>query len=134
MTTDCEDDPRSRTDRKASWLSLGFEELVRSIGTSSATHPMPGSVWDPFDILIVGSGYGGAIAAAQFAGAIEQTGADGNVVAAAGEVDADGACLGAHACTLAFSAIRNARNASITCSVVRSAGWAVESTMMSASA
>src|SRR5258708_10891923 len=67
MTTDCEDDPRSRTDRKASWLSLGFEDLVRSIGGKSAH--APGSMSNPFDVLIVGSGYGGAIAAAELAGA-----------------------------------------------------------------
>ncbi len=74
----------------------------------------------------------------ELAGPIDQAGADGDVVAAAGEIDPDGACLGArlgvHARTFAFSAIRKARRASITCSVVRSAGWAVESTMMSASA
>jgi choline dehydrogenase-like flavoprotein/pimeloyl-ACP methyl ester carboxylesterase len=69
MTTNSTDYSRSRTDRKASWLSLGFEDLVRSIGTSNDEEAASGSEAKPFDILIVGSGYGGAVAAAQFAGA-----------------------------------------------------------------
>ena len=45
----------------ASWLSLGFEDLLHSAETGAGDLAI--------DILIVGSGYGGAIAAAHFAGA-----------------------------------------------------------------
>src|SRR4029453_12260804 len=67
---------------------------------------------------------------AERAGLVDQAGADRDVVAAAGQLDPDGAR--GHAGV--FSVCRWERNASITCSVVRSAGCAVESTMMSASA
>ena len=49
--------------RRASWISLGFEELVHNIA-----HGETGSALRPFDVLIVGSGYGGAVAAAELAG------------------------------------------------------------------
>jgi cholesterol oxidase len=67
MKPNREDDSLARTDRKTSWLSLGFEDLVRSIATEKSVEPGSGAT--PFDVLIVGSGYGGSIAAAQFAGA-----------------------------------------------------------------
>lgn len=54
----------------SSWLSLGFEDLVRSIRSDPAK-PADGSAAKPFDVLIVGSGYGGAMAAAELAGAEE---------------------------------------------------------------
>ena len=69
----------------------------------------------------------------QRAGAIDQAGADGDVVAAAGQIHADDARL-AHAAAPAVSGNRCRRRASITCSVVRSAGCAVDSTTRSASA
>jgi choline dehydrogenase-like flavoprotein len=45
------------------WISHGFEELV----ASRDAEPNPGHI--DFDVVIVGSGYGGAIAAARLAGA-----------------------------------------------------------------
>ena len=62
--------------------------------------------------------------AGEFTRAIDQAGADGDVVGATGQVDADGAGR-THAVCPAVWACRCARMASITCSVVRSAGWAV---------
>ncbi len=48
------------TDSRTAWISQGFERLVdRVIGAPAAVH---------FDVLIIGSGYGGAIAAATLAG------------------------------------------------------------------
>ncbi len=73
--------------------------------------------------------------AASIAGAVDQAGADGDVVGAARR-----GRRGCGANSVAFmpasfvQGCRWARIASITCSVVRSAGWAVESTTMSASA
>src|SRR6185295_18296998 len=76
-------------------------------------------------------------ACAERTGAVDQAGPDGDVVAAPGEIDVDGP-LGLreriHGEVPVGWACRWARSASITCSVVRSAGWAVESTTMSASA
>ena len=51
------------TKRKASWISLGFEELVDRIANGER-----GSEGHPFDVLVVGSGYGGAVAASVLAG------------------------------------------------------------------
>ena len=45
------------------WISRGFEELV----ASRDAEPPPATA--DFDVVIVGSGYGGAIAAARLAGA-----------------------------------------------------------------
>ena len=52
--------------RRASWISLGFEQLVHHIARGET-----GSAQRPFDVLIVGSGYGGAVAAAELAGCRE---------------------------------------------------------------
>src|SRR5207302_50481 len=70
---------------------------------------------------------------AELARAIDQPGTDGDVVAAAGQVDAHRADT-AHAAAPAGCGARCLRNASITCSVVMSAGCAVDSTIRSASA
>ena len=58
------------TDRRASdiydstaWISRGFEELAASRDCEPASDTVD------FDVVIVGSGYGGAIAAANLAGA-----------------------------------------------------------------
>ncbi|GAB3092039.1 alpha/beta fold hydrolase [Aestuariicella hydrocarbonica] len=58
--------------RASDWISQGFETLVSKIKTAS-----PSAQDDPFhfDIVIVGSGYGGAIAASQLAG-LRQTAND----------------------------------------------------------
>jgi hypothetical protein len=50
------------------WISHGFEELV----ASRDAEPDPGAI--DFDVVIVGSGYGGAIAAARLAGAMNSKG------------------------------------------------------------
>ncbi len=48
------------TDSRTAWISQGFERLIDRVRKApAATH---------FDVLIIGSGYGGAIAAATFAG------------------------------------------------------------------
>jgi len=48
------------TDSGTAWISQGFERLIDRVRKApGATH---------FDVLIIGSGYGGAIAAATFAG------------------------------------------------------------------
>lgn len=54
--------------RQSAWLSRGFEELVWRL----ARKDDPDSC--DYDVVIVGSGYGGAMAAAQFAGARDGTG------------------------------------------------------------
>jgi len=63
------------TDRRASdiydstaWISRGFEELAASRDCEPASDTVD------FDVVIVGSGYGGAIAAANLAGATDETG------------------------------------------------------------
>ena len=62
------------SDRRASderdpnaWISHGFEELAASRDCEPATDTVD------FDVVIVGSGYGGAIAAARLAGATDET-------------------------------------------------------------
>ena len=48
------------TDSRTAWISQGFERLIDRVRKApTAIH---------FDVLIIGSGYGGAIAAATFAG------------------------------------------------------------------
>jgi len=47
----------------SAWISEGFERLVKEVRTAASPPPKP-----HFDVLIVGSGYGGSIAAATFAG------------------------------------------------------------------
>lgn len=54
------------------WLSREFSELLAGLSEGSA--PKQAEGFD-FDILVVGSGYGGAVAAAQFAGSRNQSGA-----------------------------------------------------------
>ncbi|WP_244491175.1 alkaline phosphatase D family protein [Paramesorhizobium deserti] len=48
------------TDSRTAWISQGFERLIHRVrGAPAAVH---------FDVLIIGSGYGGAVTAATFAG------------------------------------------------------------------
>ena len=47
---------------KTAWLSQGFEELLYELGQCASPDDCV------FDVIIVGSGYGGAIAAAELAG------------------------------------------------------------------
>jgi cholesterol oxidase len=53
---------------RTAWISRGFEELAASRDCEPATDTVD------FDVVIVGSGYGGAIAAAQLAGATDERG------------------------------------------------------------
>ena len=64
--------PREAEDEDAAptaWISRGFEELV-----ASRDRRVRDAEQVDFDVVIVGSGYGGAIAAARFAGATEKSG------------------------------------------------------------
>src|SRR5687767_2324936 len=47
---------------KTAWLSEGFEELLHELEHCASPDELV------FDVLIVGSGYGGAVAAAELAG------------------------------------------------------------------
>src|SRR5262245_60344875 len=53
---DKEEFPRSR------WISRGFEELLHNLARDESREPFD------YDIVIVGSGYGGSVAAAELAG------------------------------------------------------------------
>jgi len=55
-----EDKPDAYTVGEAAWLSKGFEELLYGVKS--------GAIPQPYDVVIVGSGYGGSIAAAELAG------------------------------------------------------------------
>ena len=52
---------------RTAWLSQGFEELLAELAR-------PGSAERVFDVIIVGSGYGGAVAAAGLAGCVPEGG------------------------------------------------------------
>ncbi len=52
------------TESKTAWISQGFERLVDRVRKA------PANVH--FDILIIGSGYGGAVAASSFAGRMHE--------------------------------------------------------------
>ncbi len=55
--------------RQTAWISHGLEELIREIGAQASTREGA-----DFDVIIVGSGYGGAVAAAGLAGCTAQGG------------------------------------------------------------
>lgn len=56
--------------RRTSWVSNGFETLIEDLDARRAQHPGR----PDFDVLIIGSGYGGAIAADRLAGTSDATG------------------------------------------------------------
>ncbi|MCP3446154.1 alpha/beta fold hydrolase [Bradyrhizobium sp. CCGUVB14] len=58
--------------RKANWLSCGLETLIDE--RSRTDRPTTAKGEHDFDIVIVGSGYGGAIAAAELSGCTDQSG------------------------------------------------------------
>ena len=55
--------------RQTAWVSHGLEELIRDLGAQASTREGA-----DFDVIIVGSGYGGAVAAAGLAGCTGQDG------------------------------------------------------------
>ncbi|MDQ6639629.1 MAG: hypothetical protein M3Z15_08195, partial [Pseudomonadota bacterium] len=62
--------PPRKQRRKTEWLSRGFEELVQRLPQRKDLDKDP----PDFDVVIVGSGYGGAIAAAELAGSVDAKG------------------------------------------------------------
>ncbi len=54
--------PESKKERKTAWISQGFEQLLYDVRQE------PKRAGRDYDVIIVGSGYGGAVAAAKLAG------------------------------------------------------------------
>ncbi len=58
---------RAARERRTAWISHGLEELIRDIGAQASSREGV-----DFDVIIVGSGYGGAVAAAELAGCTDK--------------------------------------------------------------
>src|ERR1051325_11082414 len=57
--------PESTKERDTAWISQGFEQLLHDVRRQTKQSQTD------YDVIIVGSGYGGAVAAAALAGATE---------------------------------------------------------------